>query len=127
MMMAFDDRDVSEFVDLVASTSPDMATITRYNGSVPDGHGGQIDSWEEVATVACRVTSLDPRPDEQVIAQQYVGSTLMAITVPHDTDVTRNDVITVTYDGGADAYEVVGVPPRRSYQARRRVIVLAVS
>lgn len=115
----FSDYDLASFADMVDEASPDTAIISRRTGTTDDGHGGQVDTWATVATVAAKVGSLNPTPTEQTIASQNVGVILMGITVPTGTDVKPDDTVQV----GADLFEVVGVAPERSFEVRRRIIV----
>lgn len=119
---AWSDNDTAELQGLVADLSPDTATITRVT-LTPDGQGGATEATVTVATVACKVKEIGDRPIERQIAERLQGEVLVTITVPTGTDVTNADRITV----GSATYEVVGVPPPRSFEARRRVICRAIT
>lgn len=119
---AWSDNDTAELQGLVADLSPDVATITRVTPT-PDGQGGATEAPSTVATVACKVKEIGDRPLERQIADRLQGEVLVTITVPVGTDVKNTDQITV----GSATYEVVGVPPPRSFEARRRVICRAIT
>ena len=122
-MTMFDALDIAEFDALIVETSPDTAVISRDTGPSDDGHGGQTENWATIATVDCGVGSLSNDPTEQMIANALQGSVLVMITVPRGTDVKNNDRLTV----GSQVYEVVGTPPARSFESRRRVHCRALS
>jgi head-tail adaptor len=118
----FDALDIAEFDALVAESSPNVAVISRDTGPVDDGHGGQVEQWVTIATVACGVGSIE-EPVERSVADALQGYVGVTITVPRGTDVKNTDLIFV----GSQQYEVVGVAPPRSYESRRRVICRAIS
>lgn len=120
----FDASDIAEFDDLVEESSPDSIAIRRDTAPADDGHGGQTENYQTASTVAGAVGSLGNTPMEQEIAGAYQGSTLVRITVPRGTDVTRNDLIQVN---GAQQYEIVGVTTVRSYESRRIIAGRAIS
>jgi hypothetical protein len=113
--------DLADFADLVEDASPDVAIVLRLT-LVPDPFGGQTESWDDIATVAAKVSMLDPSPTEQTIASQNIGQVVMLITLPAGTDVRPDDQIQIVWDGGTDLYEVVGAIPERSFEVRTRVI-----
>lgn len=118
-MTFFDTSEVADFADLVTEASPDTAVIKRNQGTTSDGYGGTVDDWQTVATVPAKVSMGEATPTEQTVGYQQVGVMLMLITVPSGTDVRPSDRIEV----GSTVYEVVGLTPPRSFEARRRVIV----
>lgn len=127
-MAFFSAADVADFADLVEEASPDTAIIRRLE-TESDGHGGQVETWEDVATVDVKVSILGATtPTEQIVAQESVGRVTMLLTFPAGTDVTVNDTVqVVTVDGPDDVYDISGVIPVRSFDVRRRVIGVLVS
>lgn len=71
---------------------PGTAVIYR-STTTSDGMGGFNDVYSAVGTVDCRL--LPPSGDERVAGEQIISITEWFITLPHDTNVTVKDRITV--------------------------------
>lgn len=95
---------------------PDTCEISRVTLE-PDGAGGQIETWETIATVACRVAPSGQSPQERVIAERMAATSTWTITLPAGTDVQPADRIAV----GTRTFEVVSVLARSEEIARRVV------
>lgn len=102
----------------VLELQPDTAQVQRRT-LTPDGAGGHAESWNTVATVACRVAPSGWSPQEQVIAERLTATSIWTITLPALTDVQPADRLLV----GARTFEVVGVLARSEEIARRVVCV----
>ncbi len=102
----------------VLELQPDTAQIQRRT-LTPDGAGGHAESWNTVATVACRIAPSGLSPQEQVIAERLTATSIWTITLPALTDVRPADRLLV----GARTFEVVGVLARSEEIARRVVCV----
>ncbi len=101
----------------VEASLPDTAQVQRRT-LTPDGAGGFGESWQTVATVACRVAPSGRSPDEQVIAERLTTTSVWTLTLPADTDVRPTDRIVV----GARTFEVVASLARSDEIARRVVV-----
>jgi SPP1 family predicted phage head-tail adaptor len=80
--------------------------------------GGQVESWSNVGTVACRISPLDLMSGYE--ADQGGAVTTVAqrvITLPHHTDVTSTDRLL----SGGNTYEIKNIRAERSYELSRRV------
>lgn len=97
-------------------TLPDTCQVRRKT-LTSDGMGGQIENWETVTTVACRVAPSGHSPQEQVIAERMSATSTWTLTLPADTDVTAADRLVV----GARTFEVAAVLAR-SFETARRVV-----
>lgn len=87
-----------------AAWMPVRATISRVT-RVSDGAGGTTETWGTHLTgVRCRVDLPSSGAEEQVAGQIQSVATVI-VTVPHGTDVTARDRLTV--DGRT--FEVVAV------------------
>lgn len=93
----------------LATTLPGTAIISRSTqGS--DGMGGITDTWNNVGTVAARV-SPSGGGVEMIAGGEFVAATGWVITVPVGTNVTERDRI--VYDG--QTYEITRTSTPRSY------------
>jgi hypothetical protein len=81
-----------------------LCLVERLVAGVPDGYGGRTSRYETVATdVACRLYPTN-RPVQEEEGSQKVTVANWEISLAHDANVLRKDVLTV---GGA-LYEVLG-------------------
>jgi len=95
---------------------PDTATIQRVSRT-PDNAGGASESWEKVATVACRVAPSGRAPEDRAVAERLNVTSSWTITVPAETDVRAGDRVVVD----ARTFEVLAVLAG-SYETARRVV-----
>lgn len=99
---------------------PDTAQVQRKT-RVSDGMGGFTETWEVVATVACRVSPSGLSSQERAVAERLGSSRVWTITLPAQTGVQTPDRITV----GSRSFEVAGIG-NRSDEICRRVICVEV-
>lgn len=91
---------------------PSTAAISRKT-LASDGQGGRTETWATVATVACRVSPMETRgDDEQVQSDRPLSVGDFVITFPAGTDVRAVDRCIVD----SVTYEVVKPKPRESYE-----------
>lgn len=95
---------------------PDTCEISRVTLE-PDGAGGQTETWETIATVACRVAPSGQSPQERAVAERVASVSTWTITLPAETDVKVGDRLTI----GARTFAVAGVLARSNEIARRVV------
>ena len=112
------DADLARMRGAQESIMTDTCQVQRRT-LTPDGAGGHAESWNTVATVACRVAPSGRSPQEQVIAERLTATSIWTITLPALTDVQPADRLLV----GARTFEVVGVLARSEEIARRVVCV----
>ncbi len=98
---------------------PETATIYRITGSVPDGAGGQVEAWGEVATVPCRIASTGYKPEEREFVAQLAARVTLALVFEVGADVREQDFVRV----GPRHFEVLGVLGPYSEAAGLRAIV----
>lgn len=97
---------------------PDTCEISRVTLE-PDGAGGQIETWETIATVACRVAPSGQSPQERAVAERVASVSTWTLTLPAETDVRASDRLIA----GVRRFEVVGVLAHSVEIARRVVCV----
>lgn len=114
----------------VDATLPDRCAILRLT-QVPDGAGGWVDTFADVATVRCRVRPAGQiTPIEQVAADRLQGRVPFSVTLSYAdedgdrTDVTAADRVVAYVAGGpaGDELEVIGVPDPLSWQTSVRLV-----
>lgn len=104
----------------VTASMTDTAQVLRAT-SVPDGEGGQTETWTVVATVPCRVAAADITPMERDLATQVLPRTLWRISLPAQTQVTSQDRLAI----GTWVYDILGVLAPRSYELSTQVVAVA--
>ncbi len=106
--------DLAAMRSTVDASLPDVAQVQRRT-LTSDGAGGYTESWNTVATVACRVAPSGQSPQERVIAERLTATSVWTITLPAETDVRPADRLLV----GTRTFEVAGVLARSEEIARR--------
>lgn len=110
------DADLARMRGAQESIMTDTCQVQRAT-LMPDGAGGQIESWGAVATVSCRVAPSGNLPQERAIAERLSSVSTWTITLPVGTDVQPADRLVV----GSRTFEVVEALAR-SLETARRVI-----
>jgi hypothetical protein len=90
----------------------DSTAVVKRNTLAADGAGGFTDSWATIGTYSARVAPNTTYnfPVEIVRAAQLKGTSVWAIALPWNADVTVSDYIEV----GSDHFEVVGTNDAKS-------------
>lgn len=108
------DRDVAGMRSALGNLLPDTGTIWRKATTI-DG-GEQVETWTELATVACRVRTLGGGEGEDE-GGRLSQETTHLITVAAGTDVEEVDVVVI----GEQAYEATAIQKRGNWELTRRV------
>jgi head-tail adaptor len=109
----------------VARMLPDTCVIEAISGSVPNGAGGQADTWAAVSggTVACRVDPLKTRGDKIVIQSlREVTELRYQLTVPYDAPITQ--ACRVVHD--THTYQIIQLDADHSENVSKRAIIAEV-
>lgn len=111
------DREVADMRDTLEQTFPDECTIRR-SQVVPDGQGGETETWSDLATVPCRLSPQSQRQSDEVEeGDRITALTYRVVTVAHDTDVTAADRLVIN----GETLEVQGLRAPRSWELSRRI------
>lgn len=105
-----DSTDIDRFREVVSATLLDTCTIQR-KANVPDGVGGYLHSWVDLATVSCRVSIAGERQVSS-IAGKLQERIPWAFVMLGGVDITEDDRI--LYDG--DVFEVLAVQANKTVQ-----------
>ena len=88
----------------------DSISTKRKSGETDDGYGGQTITYTSVLTdVKCRITMLQAGEDD-LMPHGYDGEELWKVIMKPNSDVLRNDLVTVTdpkFGGPAGTYRIV--------------------
>lgn len=107
-------RELAALAADVATVQPDMAAIRRATAA-SDGMGGTTRTWATVATVGCRITSVDQQTAEQEIGARLADKAGYRIAMPAGTDVRVTDRVQI----GTTTYAIEAVRDRRSVEVER--------
>lgn len=109
-------QDLTAMRATLDASFPDLATIQRYT-SIPDGMGGQDESWGTLtANVACRLSpSGQTRGGERPVGAAMAAIADWTITLPRNQDVTAKDRMVIS----GRTFEVKQVVAR-SWEISRR-------
>ena len=99
--------------DFEANVLPDTAVLLTVS-SVPDGEGGQTDTWGATGTVACRLDNLSG--SRRAIGQAIQPFNSWTLTVPQSTSI---DTFTRVQVNGF-TFSVIAVSDVGSWLAVRR-------
>jgi len=100
----------------VQEAMPDSAQVRRKT-LASDGAGGLIPTWEDVATIACRLAPIG-RGDEVLLAGKPAEESVFVVTLPHDSNVQVEDRLVI----GSRTFKVMSMQSR-SWEIAKCVIV----
>lgn len=116
-MSVLSSGDLSRMRTQLETTLPDSGTISR-RSTTDDGMGGQVETWNAVGTVSCRISPQDLNVGYETDQGGAVTTVAQrVITLPHDTSIDAADRIL----SGGSTYEVKNIRAPRSYELSRRV------
>lgn len=101
---------------------PGTAYIVRYV-LVPDGMGGNTQTWTTVGTCICDVWMMNLRDREAARGGQVTSLTGWFITVPFGTDITAKDWVTIN----ARTFQITAVPNGETWQTALRCEAIALN
>jgi len=97
---------------------PDTCTIQR-QAKVDDGMGGFTVTWQDIATVACRL-DLPRAVSEALVAEQLTSGATLLLVLPAGTDIGAADRVQMTKPQPL-TLEVQTILPRATYEIHRAV------
>lgn len=112
--------DVLAMRHTVERTLPDICTIQRAT-TISDGGGGVTEGWDDLATIACRIspTSAGGGEGQNTTSARVVDETTHVVTVPATEDITEADRLMVA----GQVYEITLVRKRGAWEITRRIEV----
>ena len=114
------DATIASLRAVQEAAMPDLCEIQRRTIGARNAYGERTETWETVATVACRMAVMSAQGSglEQVIAAGILtGVTRYDLTVPHGTDIRGED--RVIYN--ERTYEVASEVDDVTWQLAKRV------
>lgn len=124
-MAIFTDDDLQGFSDLAQDLAlKDTCDILRETDGADDGSGGNTPSYSAALTaIPCLVVDGGRKPQEQLLAQRFIGKVMKTIMLPRQTDVRSTDRISVTSGNAFNTaiYHVVEPEDPTTYEVLRRV------
>lgn len=98
---------------------PGTAIITRDSAGTVNAFGEYVESTSAVGTVSCRIDPFNRVDSKGMVAERDVTKSYYRLTVPYDTDIAVNDVITIS----STDYEVLQLHDNHSYNFTRRAVL----
>jgi head-tail adaptor len=114
------DSDLAAMRQAQEAALPETATIKRATNT-RTASGGTTQSWATAGTSACRLSSRGV-PREYLEAGAARGVQYWMVTMPHGTNVTREDQLVI----GARTLEVVGFASGGAWQTALRAVCVEV-
>lgn len=100
------------------ATLTDSCTVRR-KVKVTTAFGGAADTWQVIATYACRVMPERDRRLAEVSAERELMTVYYRLTVPYDADLRADDEILC----GGQPYQVVALWDTHTFRTARRAII----
>jgi head-tail adaptor len=117
----------ASMVSWLNDTLTERCTIQRVVGRVPDGQGGEIDTWADVGVdVPCRLRSIVTQAPEQLLGERLTGVLPWTIVLPDGQDVTVEDRIVLTSQTPNRIFQVSAIPGTDTLSVATEVTVAEV-